>query len=97
MVGIAIHQSKALFKGYCRPSENFNFIKGTLYNIKKEPASERLGNSRWSAQFYMRQFSCDRVILDDAIICMDKHTTISYFFNFRPHKTYSRIKVSLLP
>ena len=35
-VGIAIHQSIALFKGYFRPPYNFNFIKGTLYNLQKK-------------------------------------------------------------
>jgi len=35
-VAIAIHQSKAHFKGYCCPSENFNFIKGTVYNLQKK-------------------------------------------------------------
>ena len=35
-VGIAIHKSKALFKGYCRPSLNFNRLKGTLINYKRK-------------------------------------------------------------
>ena len=35
-VGIAINQLKALFKGYFRPSQNFNFIKGTLHNQQKK-------------------------------------------------------------
>ena len=35
-VGIAIYQSKALFKGYCWPSFNFNFIKGILHNQQKK-------------------------------------------------------------
>ena len=34
--GIAIYQSNALFKGYCRPSYNFNFIKGTLHSQQKK-------------------------------------------------------------
>ena len=35
-VVIALHQSKALFKGYCRPSKNFNFIKGILRNLQNK-------------------------------------------------------------
>ena len=35
-MGIAIYQSKALFKGYCHPSYNFNFIKGILHNFLKK-------------------------------------------------------------
>jgi len=56
-VGIAIHQSKALFKGYS------NFIKGTLYNLQKKiqhqnglAILDRLHNSRYSS------FCCVRVI-----------------------------------
>ena len=35
-MGIAIYQLKALFNGYCRPSQNFNFIKGILHNLQKK-------------------------------------------------------------
>jgi len=35
-VNIAIYQSKAIFNGYCCPSWNFNFIKGTLHNLKNK-------------------------------------------------------------
>ena len=34
-VGIAIHQSKALFKAYPRLAENFKFIKGLVHNLHK--------------------------------------------------------------
>ena len=82
-VGIAIHQSKALFKGYCRPSSNFNFTKGTFYNLKKKIQRQNgsaildgLHNSRCGS------FHCVCIILDDAIICMDKNTKISSLFTF---------------
>ena len=39
-------------------------------------------------------FRCVRIFQDAAKICMDKHTRISEFFHFGPHKTYSRITVS---
>ena len=35
-VGIALYQLKALFKGYCPPSYNLNFIKETLHNQLKK-------------------------------------------------------------
>ena len=89
-VCIAIYQSKALFKGYCRPSSNFNFIKGTLHNqIKKiqrmngPTILDCLHNSRCG------NFSYVRVIPDAAKICMDKHTRISSFLHFGQRKTYS--------
>ena len=34
--GMAIHQSNALFKGYCQTSTIFNFIKGSLSNLQKK-------------------------------------------------------------
>ena len=34
-VGIAIYQSKALFKAYQRLAENFKFIKGLVHNLHK--------------------------------------------------------------
>ena len=66
-VGSAIYQSKALFKGYCRPSYNFNFIKGTLHNQQKKiqlmygpTILDGLHNSRCSnhdcwAYFFIRE------------------------------------------
>jgi hypothetical protein len=82
-VGIAIHQLKALFKGYCRPSLNIYFIKETLYNLQKKiqhqnglAIQDGLHNSRCGS------FCCVRVILDDAIVCMDIHTKIFSFFTF---------------
>jgi len=35
-VGIAIYQMIVIFKGWGRPSQNFNLIKGTLGNIQKQ-------------------------------------------------------------
>ena len=77
-VSIAIYKSKALFKGYCHPSWNYNFMKGTLHNQQKKiqhmngfTILDGLYNSRCDS------FCCDSVILDAAKICMDKHTTIS--------------------
>ena len=34
-VGVAVYQLKAHFKGWGRPSYNFNFIKGTLCNLQE--------------------------------------------------------------
>ena len=80
-VGIVIHQLKALFKDYCGPSIFFYFIKATLYNLQKKIQCQNglevldgLHNSRYGS------FCCVRVILDDANICMDKHTRISSFY-----------------
>ena len=77
-VGIAIYKSKALFKGYCHPSYNFNFIEGTLHSEQKRiqhmngpTILDGLHNSRCDS------FCCVRVILDVAAFCMDKHTRIS--------------------
>ena len=53
-VGIAIYQLKAFFEGFCRPTHNFNFIKGTLHNQQKKIQRmniEQAYNSRWSVQF----------------------------------------------
>jgi len=59
------------------------FIKGTLHNQQKKiqrmngpTILDGLHNSRCGS------FCCVRIILDDAIICMDKHTRISSFFTF---------------
>ena len=74
---ITIYQLKALFNDYCRPSQNWYFIKGTLHNQQKNiqftyspKIPDCLDGSRCSS------FHCVRVILDDAIICMDKNTRI---------------------
>jgi len=81
-VGIAIYQSKALFKGFCHPSYNFNFIKGILRNLKKKihqikgsTIPDHLDNSRCSS------FLRFHVILDAAKIYMDKPRRIFIIFN----------------
>ena len=52
------YQLKALFKCYWRPSQNLNFIKGTIHSQHKKiqrmngpTILDGLTNSRWSDQF----------------------------------------------
>ena len=94
-MGIAIYQSKALFKGFCRLSLNFNFIKRTLHNQQQKfqrmnspIVLDGLHNSRCDS------FCCVHVILDGAKICTQG---FHHFLHFGKGKTYSSIKVSLLP
>ena len=65
---VAHHKILILLKGH--------FTINTQ-STKEDPASERPYTSRWSAQFRCGSFRCDRIILDDAIIRMDKHARIS--------------------
>ena len=58
-VGIALYQLNALFKGFYRPFQNFNFIKGTLHNKQKKvqhmnrpTVPDCLDNSRCGSFFW---------------------------------------------
>ena len=96
-VGIAMYQSKALFKGFCHPSSNLNFIKGKLHNQKKKiqrmnsPAiSNCLGDSRCDS------FLCPSRYLNVVKIFMDKHTRILSFATFWAVQNYGIDRTILL-
>ena len=76
--------------------KNLNFVKGTLYNLQKKIQCQNesaildgLLNARCGS------FQSFRIILDESAWINTKR--FNHFLHFGPHKTYSRITVSLLP